>query len=355
MPQYRDPDFCHLPASLAAVFEASDQTSFFGLPQWYDLMARYAVPGGTEISVITDERPSSMAALVLQKAAGKGSRSLSSLANFYSVEHGIIAAPGADLGQAFTAIISEVLAERPRLERLCFSELDPLDSGYRELHRVLRNAGFLVERSFSAGTWYESTAGLRFADYLTRRPSELRNTWQRKQRSLERSCRLESAFFPENIGIEKAIADYQTVYSTSWKVAEPFPLFMPALIRLAAELGALRLGVYYIDGAPAAAQFWILWRGRAVIYKLAHNRHFDKLSLGTLLTMEMMERVLQNDRPDEINFGRGDDPYKKLWLSQRRERWNISAFNPRTISGLRSGLIRQTAKAYHWLRQSHDE
>jgi hypothetical protein len=167
---------------------------------------------------------------------------------------------------------------------------------------------------------------------------------------LERSNRLSASFFSDPDGIDQAIAEYQTIYAASWKPSEFCPEFIPALIRLAAELGALRLGIYYIGGAPAAAQFWILWRGRAVIYKLAHARRFNDLSLGTLLTMEMAQRVLSEDRPYEITLGRGDDSYKKLWLPRRRERWGISAANPRTWRGLGFGLKREAAKAYHRLR-----
>ncbi len=216
--------------------------------------------------------------------------------------------------------------------------------------RSLRRAGLLVECTFNSGTWYEETAGLAFADYLAARPSELHDTWRRKRRRLERSNRLTTAFFSDNKGIDQAIADYQTIYDASWKPPEFFPEFIPALIRLAAALGALRLGIYYIDSAPAAAQFWILWHGRAVIYKLAHAKQYDDLSLGTLLTMEMAQRVLTDDRPREITLGRGDDPYKKLWLPRRRERWGICAANPRTWRGLGFGLGREAAKAYHRLR-----
>jgi hypothetical protein len=350
MPVYTNPDFRRLPSGLAAVFEAGVRDSFFALPDWYDVMARHGVPPETEIRIYTDERLASPTALLVQTPAGAAGRSLASLANPHSLEHGVIRGPGANLEAGLAAILSEILAERPQWDCLSLAELDPRDRSYAALVGALRRAGMLVECTFNSGNWYEETAGLSFADYLAARPSELRNTWRRKRRSLDRSKRLTKSFFRDTVEIDRAIIDYTTIYSASWKPAEFFPEFVPALIRLAAELEALRFGIYYVDRVPAAAQFWVVWHGRAVICKLAHDKRFDELSLGTLLTMEMVERVLTEDHPYEISLGRGDDPYKKLWLPKRRERWGIVAANPRTLPGLRLGVKRQAAMIYHRLR-----
>jgi hypothetical protein len=350
MPVYRNPDFRRLPSGLANIFNGAGQDSFFALPRWYDVMARHGVPRGAEIRVYTDERPGSAMALLVQTAAENRRRGLASLTNAHSLEHGIVYRPGADLETGLAAILTEILAERPQWDCLTLGELDPRDPSYSALVAALHGAGFLVEPALSSGTWYEETAGLSFADYLAARPSALRNTWRRKRRKLEQSIALTKSFFADDTDLDRAIADYETVYAASWKPVEFFADFVPALIRLAAELRALRLGLYYVDGTPAAAQFWIVWQGRAVICKLAHDRRFDDLSLGTVLTMEMFERVLAEDRPGEISLGRGDDPYKKLWLPKRRERWGVSAANLRTLRGLRLGLTRQAAMLYHRLR-----
>jgi hypothetical protein len=350
MPLYRNPDFRRLPSGLADIFSKCNGNSFFALPAWYDLMSRYGVLEGTEIRVYTDERPASATAILVQAATEKAGRGLVSLTNAHSLEHAVLSGPGADLDAALDAVVSEILEDRPQWDRLSLSELDPRDASYVILLGALRRAGLFVESRFDSGTWYEDTAGLSFADYLTARPSALRNTWRRKRRRLDRSNRLTTAFFGCDLGLDQAMADYQTIYAASWKPPEFFPEFVPALIRLAGHLGALRLGIYYIDRVPAAAQFWILWNSRAVICKLAHDKRFDDLSLGTLLTMEMFERVLSEDHPREISLGRGDDPYKRLWLPKRRERWGITAANPRTWHGLRLGLKRQAARVYHRLR-----
>jgi len=348
MPLYLNPDFLRLPSGLAHLFNNAAEDSFFTLPVWYDLMTRYGVPAESEIRIYTDELPEPAVALLLRNTAPEGRR-LTSLANAYSVEHGIVYRPGVDFDAGLAAILSEILSERPRWEGLSLTEFDPLDPSYRAAVGSLRRAGLFVTCAFDSGTWYEETAALSFAHYVAARPSELRNTWRRKRRRVDHSNRLSKAFFADTTRIEQAIADYQTIYAASWKPAESFPEFIPVLIRLAAELGALRLGIYYIDGVPAAAQFWIVWHGRAVIYKLAHDKRLDDLSLGTLLTMEMIERVLADDRPREITLGRGDDPYKKLWLPKRRERWGVNAANPRTWRGLGFGLKREAGKFFHRL------
>src|SRR5690348_17367956 len=100
MPLYKNPDFLRLPSGPARIF-GDRQQSFFALPQWYDLMARFGVEAGTEIRVYTDERPNSSAALLLQTAAGRSPLALLSLANFYSVEHGPVGTAATAFDQDF--------------------------------------------------------------------------------------------------------------------------------------------------------------------------------------------------------------------------------------------------------------
>ena len=162
MPLYINPDFRRLPSGPADPFGAA-RDSFFQLPAWYDLVARYGVLPGTETRVYTDERAGSATAVVLQSPGGTARRRLESLTNAHSLEHGILRGSGGDLGIGLAAILSEILGERPQWDCLVFSELDPREPSYAALAGALRRAGLLVECSFSSGTWYEETAELSFA------------------------------------------------------------------------------------------------------------------------------------------------------------------------------------------------
>jgi Acetyltransferase (GNAT) domain len=328
MPVLVDVDFANPAAAPAALFPASPR-SFFDLAAWYEVFSRHAVDAGAEIRLYLDESAGAPVALPMQSTAPG---ELRSLANYYSCEHGVLGA-GAEPLPAMRGLVAQMLRDRPAWDTLAFRALDPASPVFGALLRALREARLAVETWCEFGTWFEPTAGLSFAQYVAARPSSLVNTWRRKA---SRAAKKHAASFVYRTGldeVEAGIAEYEAVYGSSWKGGEPYPTFMPSLIRRAAELGALRLGVLRLEGVPAAAQMWLCWAGRATIYKLAHDGRFDALSPGTILTMRMMERVLEDDRPVEVDFGRGDDPYKKLWLTQRRERWAIDAANPRTPRG----------------------
>ena len=43
--------------------------------------------------------------------------------------------------------------------------------------------------------------------------------------------------------------------------------------------------------------------------------------------------MIEVDGVREVDFLIGDEPYKQDWMSHRRERWGIVAYNPGTLRG----------------------
>ncbi|MBL8482108.1 MAG: GNAT family N-acetyltransferase, partial [Rhodocyclaceae bacterium] len=112
------------------------------------------------------------------------------------------------------------------------------------------------------------------------------------------------------------------------------PEFIPGLVRMLAETGRLRLGIAWLDDKPIAAQIWVVNHGKAGIYKVGFDEAYAAYSPGTLLTAHLMERVIDVEHVREVDYYIGDDAYKNTWMTHRRERWGIIAFNPRHATGV---------------------
>ena len=134
--------------------------------------------------------------------------------------------------------------------------------------------------------------------------------------------------------VEAGIDAYEEIYARSWKVPEPYPRFHAEMMRRAAAAGVLRLVLLRVEARVIAAQIWIVQGGRAAVLKLAHDESDKTLSPGTVLTALMIRELLGREAVTELDFGRGDDAYKQLWATQRRQRIGIVLANPLRLRGL---------------------
>ena len=219
--------------------------------------------------------------------------------------------------------------------------LSPLDAAaawVARLAEALSAQGCTLRRTPAFGNWVAHVRGARFEQWFAQRPAALRNTWRRRGRQLARQAPLSFELHGAPAGegaalplagarsLDEAIAAFEAVYLKSWKQPEPHPAFVPALIRRAAARGALRLGLLNANSVPIAAQLWLRDGDASVIYKLAYDEDWKAFSPGLALSVEMFRHAIDVDRADLIDYGSGDDAYKRDWMDERRERIVLTAY-----------------------------
>jgi GNAT acetyltransferase-like protein len=330
-----------LSATFRALFEQAGRRDFFLTLPWFETFTQTALDSGDRVRIYATAAAlpqNGCDAILLARSSGKPHSSLSlrkleGLANYYSCLYAPLVREGAESQAAIDAIARTIASEEPRWDAVELKPLDVNSEEFSELVSAFQNAGYVVQTFFASGNWYLPVNGRSFAQYAEDLPSVLRNTLNRKRKKLEKSGRAKIEIVTGGAGLGAAIETYTRVYLASWKQPEPYPGFIPALIRQCAAMGSLRLGIIHVDGEPAAAQLWIVHNHKALIYKLAYDERFGELSVGTILSATLFQHALDVDRVKEVDYLSGDDAYKKDWMSHRRERWGILALNPRTPRG----------------------
>jgi len=221
---------------------------------------------------------------------------------------------------------------KPHMIRLAPMDLDA--PTYENILTALRSIGWVPFRFFCFGNWYQPIKG-NWEEYFNKREGQLRSTIMRKGKKFATAGG--SFEIATNLAhVDDAIEEFNYVYARSWKKPEPFPQFIPGMIRWLAVKGYLRLGIARLAKKPIASEIWIVANQKASIFKLAHDQDYSGFAPGTLLTSHMMKYAIEQDHVQEIDYLMGDDGYKKSWMSSRRERWGIVAYNPKSFLGLLS-------------------
>lgn len=255
-------------------------------------------------------------------------RQIEALGNYYTSLYQPAMHASADL----TPLLQAAIRDHNTAHVMRFAPMDPDSPAYAALLTALRSIGWEPFHFYCFGNWYLEVTG-KFNDYMKSRSGSLRNTIKRMNKKFTADGgELEIIITPDKVA--EGIEAFNHVYLCSWKKPEPYPKFIPGLIRWLASDGLLRLGIARLKGQPIAAQLWITNHGKASIYKVAYDENYASYSPGTLVTSYLLEYVIDHDKVKEVDFLIGDDKYKQIWMNHRRERRGIIAYNPATIIGL---------------------
>lgn len=317
-----------LEPAMAAAAPLLAEAPFQGSEGWWRACAAAALPENTRPSFLLAQQAGAPRLLLPLRRDG---RRLSGLVTPYTCLYAPVAAPEVSGGEMrqIGAACGKALHRWSRLR------LDALDAESELLTSLLAgfgDAGWRHYRFAAFGNWHEDVSGLDWTGYLAARPGALRETIRRKlKRTFEFSVARTAA------EAAPALPIYEMLHAKSWKQPEPFPHFNARLVAAAAAQGVLRFGVLRQQGAPVAAQYWVVERGSATVLKLAHDETARAQSPGTVLTALMLQALFAEGRLREIDFGRGDDPYKQDWVTARRQRIGVLLMNSRHPAGL--GLL----------------
>ena len=289
---------------------ADAQAAPFDRIEWWRALAVYC---GLDPLIAVARDGEDLALLPLAREDGK----LVSLANWYTFRwRPLLAGDGAP---RLLEALSRDLAGRAH--RLILTGLPDEDGSASAIERAFSASGWLVRRDWSDVNHILPVKGRSWEEYHAGLPGKLRTTLKRKSSKL--ACRVLDRFDAD------AWAAYESIYARSWKPQEGSPAFLRAFAEAEGAAGRLRLAVARThDGKPVAAQMWTVEGSTAFIHKLAHREDASALSPGSVLSAVLFRHVIDMDKVSLIDFGTGDDAYKRDWMEQVRPRWRLDLMRP---------------------------
>lgn len=321
----------NLPLAVVNQLNCSDKCFFNSFKWIVNFIETVTKPLNVEACFFYEDDVESPLILPVMFTVEHSLRTVKSLTNYYSPIYSVIDNRADSDGRHTADFFTSLKKQLPpwdimELRPLAFEESD-------FLLKQLKTAGLSAVSFFCFGNWYLNVNGRSFKEYFAGLSSQLKNTVSRKAKKFLQLDGARIEIITSEQDLVEGIVAYQHVYQSSWKVEESFPDFILGLMKLAASVDGLRLGVAYLGDKAIAAQVWIVADKKAYIFKLAYDEDYKQYSVGTLLTTKLMEYVLDVDKVEVVDYLCGDDAYKKDWMSSRRERWGILLFNTSTARG----------------------
>lgn len=306
---------------LPATARGAGSASPFDRAEWFALLDAHGFAGGGRIDA--SGRAGNITAWLPLRIESPGH--YAALANWYSFAiRPLYTDAGGDDGDRTEALHDLFAGLRRDAARLSLYPVPDAEQG--AVAAAMRRAGWWVHAAPAGDRHWLGLDGLDHAGWWAARPGALRSTVQRKGKKGIVDIELFTAFDAD------AWAAYEAIYAASWKPEEGDPALLRAFAIAESDRGHFRMGLARIDGAAAAAQYWTVEDGTAFIHKLAHVEDSLKASPGTLLSAALFRHVIEVDGVARVDFGTGNDAYKRDWMNRHEPLWRIEAFNPSRIA-----------------------
>lgn len=281
----------------------------FARPEWFALLEN----GGAEPLFATIREADRVISLPLRRTR----LGLEALTNWYAFTWSELRTRVQPDSDMLTSLAQDLARHA---DRVTLTKIPDEDGTLARLKAAFGKAGWLAFAAPCDTNHVLRVDGRSFAEYLSDRPGQLRATLKRKARKVEVSLTVH--FDPSDW------ADYEEIYADSWKPAEGDASMLRQFARGESQAGRYRFALARHEGKPVAAQFWTVDGDTAYIHKLAHRTSAQALSPGTTLTAALFERVIDVDGVALVDFGTGDDAYKRDWMEEVRTRWQLVCLRP---------------------------
>ncbi|MRR22605.1 GNAT family N-acetyltransferase [bacterium] len=320
--------------------------------EWFELWLKHFL-GQDRLHILLLHRDDKLVAIVPLYISNTRFKSvpvkmLSLIGNAYSPLRDIISgnADGACRFEYFHLIIDYLTKHQERWDILDvgpFSE--PAISGSGVEGHASRKS-LQTMRQMCCENWFLEGIAYSGDDYLASRSKNFRKELRKRMRRLEEEGTVDIHIVTHDDNMDRLMDDYYGVYGSSWKQAEHLgPNFHRELAKLAARKGWLRLGFIRVAGVPRATSYAIASGKTGYILKSAYDLEMKSFGLGTLMRIEMIRSLIDNDGVTCIDLGPGEEAYKQTFVSEMRDLQSVIVFNRGVKGTLLAGLCNNVLPA----------
>lgn len=304
-------------SKVAADARATGFASPFDRGEWFDLLEAHGFAGAGRV----DARGTSDGVGAWLPLRREGPGHFAGLTNWYSFSIRPLFRGSGHRAAALADLFGKL---RQRAARVSLYPVPDADRA--AIADAMRAAGWWVKALPAGDRHWLDLSDMDHDGWWDSRPGALKNTVKRKAKKGVVDIALFDVFDAD------AWAAYEQIYAASWKPEEGDPALLRAFAEAESARGTFRMGLARIAGEPVAAQYWTVEDGTAFIHKLAHVEDSLKASPGTLLSAALFRHVIEVDGVKRIDFGTGNDAYKRDWMNRHEPLWWIEAFNPSRIA-----------------------